>query len=286
VKVVLHIGAHKTGTSLIQKYFRDRACDFEPGRVRTVSRTDTNRLIGWGGGLQKHPHLLRRRLQADLRRRPDTLLVSHENALGPPFVEGRAGLYPDADELAGALADVVCGIDTRVVFYIRPVPEFVESYYLQTLHQGSALSFEDWFRRFDAPSLEWTPVVDALERHFGVEAVVIGDFEEIRRGQDEFLRRFIERAGIPSPTRVSYAALRNPSVSRTGMEVALAVNPYLENRAQRRAMRDFLQTHFSNATGERARPMPDDLRIELGDRTADEYRRLVARTPASLQGAT
>ena len=50
-KIVVHVGAHKTGTSLIQKYMRDKPEQLTPFGVRAVSRSDTNTLIGWGQAL-------------------------------------------------------------------------------------------------------------------------------------------------------------------------------------------------------------------------------------------
>jgi hypothetical protein len=280
--VILHIGAHKTGTSLVQKYFRDRAGDFVNSRVTAVSRSDTNRLIGWGEVLLEKPGRIRRRIEAEQRSEPDAIVISHENTLGRPFVDGRSAVYPDAAELSKALAAAVDGIDARAVFYVRPMADFVESYYLQTVHEGAWHSFEEWFETVDLEQLTWTPVIEAIEDAFGASNTVIGDFTEVKEGQEEFLRRFMVRTQVPLPPKVHYKPRRNASVSQVGLEIARSINPHLQTREQRSATRKFLQEHFSNATGERARPMPPDVRAEIERRTADEYAALAARSLESV----
>lgn len=59
--VVLHVGAHKTGTSLIQKYFRDRPEQLDPGAVTAIDRSEMKGLIGvWGHVVVDRPRVLRR----------------------------------------------------------------------------------------------------------------------------------------------------------------------------------------------------------------------------------
>lgn len=286
MSVVLHVGAHKTGTSLIQKYFRDRIEDFDPDALVAISRSDTNRLIGWGETVQKRPMRLRRRVEAEMRKGADVILVSHENALGQPMVAGKPGLYPDAPALANALAASLDGHDVAVVFYVRPVADFVESYYLQTIHEGAWHSFDDWFGSLDPSTLSWMPVVRGLEAAFGADRTLIGDFNEVKAGQNDFLERFMIRTGIRPPSTVHYKPRRNASISSVGLEIARNVNPHLETKDQRVATRKFLQAHFSNVAGERARPLPGDVRADLERRYGAEYQELADRSRSGVDSAS
>ena len=276
MRTILHVGAHKTGTSLIQKYFRDKLTMIGDSSIGYVSRSDTNRLIGWGQHLLENPDRLRSRLAEELRSH-EKVFVSHENTMGHPFVDGRPGLYPHTAELAKALAAIAEPFDAGIAFYVRPLADFVESFYLQTIQQGATHTFGEWWATIDAKQLWWTPVIEALDDAFGADRVIVGDFQEIAAGQNEFLRSFLVRCELPAPSMVNYRPIRNASISVRGLELALKINPYLENKDQRRAARDFLQAHFSNRTGERARPMPDDVRALLSAQNAPEYERLAAR---------
>jgi hypothetical protein len=288
MRTVLHLGAHKTGTSLIQKYFRDNPRLTAEVGIAYVPRGDMNHLVRWGTEAEKHPERLRDRLTNEAARAAEVILVSHENALGRPVVAGRDGLYPKALRFARALL-AICeqtpDLDPHIVYYVRPLEEFLESYFLQTVHQGRTHSFAEWFARFDPASLAWGPVIAALDETFGADRVSVGDFREIKQGQHQFLRNFIRRAGLPEPPEVAYIPIRNPSVSDRGLRMALDINPLLKDPKERKAVRGFLQRNFNNRRETRARPMPESVREQLRRSDEPDYQRLAARARVSLGGA-
>ena len=282
MRVVIHVGAHKTGTSLVQRYFSDQPRKTRARGIGLITRDDaSNRLVGWGDKVHDHPEDLRGRLEQEMARRPSVVFMSLENTLGRPFLTDRPGLYPDASRGAEGLAKACDGLDTQVVFYVRPIVDFLESYYLQTVQQGAWHSFQDWYETLTGPHF-WTPAVSALDQAFGADRVIMGDFAEIALGQNQFLRQFMTRAGLPQPPTVDYAAVRNRSISARGLEIALSINPHLRSASERRETRLFLQKHFSNQLEDRARPMPEDLRRSVQEQTAAEYEALAARAAAAL----
>jgi len=282
MRVVIHVGAHKTGTSLVQRYFSDQPQLTRARGIGLITRDDaSNRLVGWGDIVHERPEALRSRLEEEMAMRPSVVFMSLENTLGRPFLPDRPGLYPDASRGAEGLAKACNGLDTHVVFYVRPIVEFLESYYLQTVQQGAWHSFQDWYGTLSGPH-EWTPAVRALDDTFGADRVLVGDFGEIARGQNQFLQQFMTRAGLPQPPTVDYEAVRNRSLSARGLEIALSINPHLRSASERRETRLFLQKHFSNRLEDRARPMPADLRRSIQDQTAAELEALTARAAAGL----
>jgi hypothetical protein len=281
MRVVVHVGAHKTGTSLVQRYFNDEPEKTRARGISLITRQEANPLVGWGDKLHERPQALRGRLQQEMTKRPSVVLMSHENTLGRPFLPDRPGLYPDAAWCADGLQRACDGFDAYVVFYVRPIAEFLESYYLQTVQQGAWHSFQDWYGTLSGPH-SWTPAVRALDDAFGADRVLVGDFSEIAMGQNQFLRQFMTRAGIPQPPTVDYEPIRNPSLSARGLEIALGINSHLKSDRERRASRLFLQKHFANHLEERARPMPEDQRRSMHEQTAEEFEALAARATASL----
>jgi hypothetical protein len=281
MRVVIHVGAHKTGTSLVQKYFRDKPRITQALGIAQISRTDGDLLVDWGQYLHERPEALRSRLEEEAAKRPSVILFSHENTLGQPLLPDRPGLYPDASRNAKALAGICDGFDTYVVFYVRPMADFLESYYIQTVQEGLVHSFSDWYGSLTG-STRWTPVVEALEGAFGAERVIVGDFSEIAAGQNKFLRKFMTRTGIPRPPIVEYKPIRNASFSARGLEIALDINQYLHDDDEVMLVRRFLQEHFSNQKEGRARPMPEEVRRSITDQTAAEFERLAARAAAGL----
>ena len=92
-KIVLHFGAHKTGTSLLQKFMRDRPDEVTKSGIYAISRSETNTLIGWGNKFSKDPSKLTSRIDSLKKQGFKYIVVSHENALGRPFVKGGKSLY-------------------------------------------------------------------------------------------------------------------------------------------------------------------------------------------------
>lgn len=280
--VVLHLGAHKTGTSLIQRYMRDHKALMQKNRLDFTARSETNQFLGWG-----KPNFIRENIselidnaKASLKNGAKHFVVSHENALGRPFLAHKPGLYPDSNEAAAAMRDMLRGLNLRVIFYIRSQPDFVESYYLQTIHQGSYLTFKDWREDVSFDSLSWRPVIENLRSNFGESAVTIKNFgAEIKAGQNDFLRSFFEVfLGPVKPQsfgNFSYDEYKNPSIGRKGLEIALAANSKLSTRKERKAMRVFLQTHFSNIDYPRPHLLNEKEKKRLEARYAKENAELV-----------
>lgn len=274
--VAFHVGAHKTGTSVVQSYLRDNARRLRRHRLVYLHRTAMNGFVGWGEKLVADPGPLSRRLE-QIQRTPwfRAVIASHENTLGRPFVDGVPGLYPRAGEIIPALQRVLKPYRAKVFLSIRPQVEFVESYYLQLIHQGGRRPFQDWLADIDLDALSWRPTVAALTEAFGADQVEILDFRRLQRDQEAYVRDFFRRIDPRLSIDVHLPAVRNPSVSEKGLRLALAANPHLTSHAERRLMRVFLQEHFSNVDYPRPDLLTADQKSLLQERYADEYEELV-----------
>jgi hypothetical protein len=276
--VAFHVGAHKTGTSLIQKFMRSHQLQLLRHRVQYLSRSETDELVGWGAIVRDSPELL----ATDLRhrfRRPwvSTVIASHENTVGRPFVRRAAHLYPRAASRIDALARVLEPYEAKIVLSIRPQAGFLESYYLQTVHQGSHLPFRRWLKGVDLDALSWQPLVDQLVSAFGADRVEILDFERLKLGQESYLRDFFGLIDPALQLDTSYAPVRNASISEKGLRIALAANRHLDTDPERKAMRVFLQERFSNLDYPRPVLLTDAQRESVGRLYDGEYEQLVAR---------
>ncbi len=273
--VVYHLGAHKTASSLLQKFMRDNPDVLRGHRIAYLGRSEMNDCVGWGKRLLKRPEILEDRIAELLAdHRCDTLVTSHENTLGPPITEAGAHLYPRGPEIVEQLARVLGRWSSKVIVYIRPQDEFVESYYLQRIHQGAHVSFTAWLEQVDLSALSWAPVVDAIREHFGPQHVEVVDFGRIRQGQNAFIADFFRRIDPALEITPDYRPIRNASISDKGLRIALAANRHLRADWERKAMRTFLQRHFSNQTSPRPVLLTPDQRMQLRERYAAEYHQL------------
>ncbi|MGQ0625962.1 MAG: hypothetical protein ACT4PP_15110 [Sporichthyaceae bacterium] len=275
--VVWHPGAHKTGTTVFQKFLdRNTALLAEHG-VQRVPRKKLSDAIGWGDPVRADPGVLTN-LVAEYSIPGTRFLVgSMENMLGRPFLLDQPGLYPNAEKNIEALAGATDALRTKVVLSIRPQAEFLESYYLQSIHEGGYLSFEAWCAAIDLESVSWDPVIEALTRRLGQDNVAVVDFRRIRDGQPAFVGDMLAAVDPSLRLPVEFSEVHNRSLSAHGLQIALAVNPLLNNWPERRVMRRFLQANFSNLTGERPTLLSDEQRAALTARFAGEYEAALAR---------
>ena len=278
-QIVFHLGAHKTATSLIQKFLNNEEGFRADNQIRYIDRTDCDALIGWGDKIEKSPFELRRRLLREWSDGSEVfpVILSLENALGRPFSPA-SGLYPKANGNAERLSKVGKNLPVKVIFYLRPLETFVPSYYMQSINEGGVLTFHKWFKKnIDLSKLSWKPVVENIVDHFGAENVEIRDFREIDAGNKIFLSNFFAACGLKNFTVPDYKKLHNPSLSEQGLKIALLVNPLLENWAQRKSMRKFLQANFNNNNGGVPKLLTPELREVLAGIDAMEYESLLTR---------
>jgi hypothetical protein len=275
-QVVYHVGAHKTGTSLVQSYL---AQNRRPLRKQKVTYLTRPTLENWVRGLDGHsddPGALKRKLGEAFQRRPEGIVIaSFENTLGPPFSSKRPGLYPRAQERAEALREVLSEYSAKVLLGIRPQSGFVESYYIQLVQQGGYQTFADWFGELDLEQLSWRPVVDTLVSTFGRDAVEVIDFTTIRNGALAYLRGFLDRVDPDLWLEEAEAPRDNASLSDKGLRIALAANPHLTSKDERVAMRKFLQEEFPNTRYPRPVLLSEAERAKLDARYTADYEELV-----------
>lgn len=275
--VIAHLGAHKTATSLVQKYFKSKREYYEENGILALTRGSVSPFISWGDRITQEPQGLNNHLKSAATRTDcEYIFLSNENALGRPFTS-KPGLYPNHRPIIEAFPNAFEGFSTRIVYTIRPQWEYLESYYLQRVHQGYYLTFSQFLDDIDLTEISWLPLVDRLRSVFGAENVQVMDFSLIRKGQDVFLREFIRR-NISSEVipDLDYDETHNASISDRGLQMALRVNPLLK-QGETGVVRRFLQQHFSNRTEPRPVLLSDTLRSELIARYQGEYDFIINR---------
>jgi hypothetical protein len=272
-----HIGAHKTGTSVLQSYLRGNQEELAARRLLVITRPEMSALIGWGLTLVAKPERLAARI-AELRTSTefDALFGSYENLMGEVVQPDQTGLYPAAQANVTALANTVRDCRLKVILSIRPQHELLESAYLQTVHQGGYESFTEWLGRIDLDAISWAPIIEFLYDTLGRDNVTVIDFRTIADGQSAYIRQFLRAVDERFDGPVDFPAPKNRSISQKGLELALAANRHLLTDWQRRSMRRFLQKHFSNVDYPRPVLLSDGQRERLIERYGFEYDQLTA----------
>jgi hypothetical protein len=231
VKIVFHVGAHKTGSTLIQNALKSNI-----GLLRDA---------GWGYKPKAHwiqkmgqtpaDFYIQRRRERDLAKARDSLMrfldahdadnvvMSSEGTLASPdpsrphFLASPAnpGLYlVESDSVIDWYSEVFSGLDLTMVFYARRQDSFLDSLYLENLRQGRRVGKKSLLQLLDTDRLSWRPVLQRLKEEFNLE---VRCFESIRTaGSEAFVRDFFqvldESLGeqVEVPANIVNISLRDP----------------------------------------------------------------------------
>lgn len=273
-----HVGIHKTGTSTLQTYCFRHYEELLHNRLLVLDRNEMRDYTGWGATVAEKPQAMMARIK-QLRTSDgyDALFGSSENLLGKMFERRLPGLYPNAAANLSALARAIRHCRGRVIISIRPQHALLESYYLQTIHQGGFETFPRFLDRIDLDQLSFRPIIDAAHEAFGSENTVVIDFRTIKEGEDKYVQRFFAAVSPQFDVPVSVRHSKNRSISRKGLALALAINPNITSNTQREASRRFLQRYFSNVDYPRPVLLTPEQMGWLNDRYSAEYDEIVGR---------
>ncbi len=173
--ITIHCGLHKTGTSSIQLALRNSR------RLKRV-------IVPKPGNDQSD-----RAWRERLKQARNSRLLSDENLLGAPF-----DCYASAQSRISLMREALSDCEYRLVVYLRPQPDWLESVYLQGIQQGCLQSPKEfWSEMRKAPYLRWSTLLDVLERESGATGLIVRPYGD---GADS-VADFFETCSLPRQSR-------------------------------------------------------------------------------------
>jgi hypothetical protein len=277
--VAAHLATHRRTADVVQQWCDGRA-DRLSGAGVTV-RTSDRALRQAVPGLDWRSDRGRAQLREHLPATAATLFSSAA-LLGPAFRHTGGRLFADAgagvDAIALALretpARVHLSIDTHATTMVRSWTDAVRA--------GHAVTFDDFVASVVEPS--WVPLVERLARAVGSDRVVVHGAGHtgtatgcdrttgIARG---VLDTLLDDLAIEPDDDLRSLGTGRPWWTARQTEVALAMLPHLRSRADRTAMRTFVDEHVDRG-GEPVWPVPAVLTDDLAARDAADLARLDA----------
>lgn len=228
VRMIVHVGAHRTATSFVQGTLLKNAKKL--GGVGVGYRSI--------GGAAKPLRILRDsddeqdiRIAAEafcdrFRTSHPAALVSWEGLLGMPFVNGvlYGGRGPYLKMLQRA-AELISS-ELEIILTIRRQDDFINSWYAQIVKRGATITAEQYLAEIDFACLDWMPVLEDFRRIFNHVSII--PYEMSLENDIGYLQEFLNTAGIPvDATKLDLdQGKQNASDTAEALEIILFTNRY------------------------------------------------------------
>lgn len=239
MKLIAHIGAPKTATTHIQAILSANASRIEAAGYQYVGPRHIRKTDHWKRIFRYYRG--KARLEdieniGDPYRGHEKVLLSEESITHDLMPQRTSdGGFGRVEESANILEKL--GADEiHVVLAIRRQDHFLASTYAHFVHrQGLSLSPEHWFQRAVEPSkLSWQAVIEVLERRFGRDNLTIIPFDQARKDFPGYIAQVLAPTGIDPSDWTFRAGDSNPSLSRTGIDLARVINERAPTDPKRR----------------------------------------------------
>lgn len=252
--VWVHIGPHKTGTTLLQNQLLEN-----PEKLRPYSVGYDGESYWMGVRLASNSPLepaeltsLREKWQAQIQRRSESVVILSSEG----FIGSQSCPWTNSAAVARDLKAILDGFEVRIVFCKRRLHSLYESLYHQFIKEGGTLSIGDFLVAYPPEKFEWDKILAGYVDCFGSEAIRVIDFEKAMSDPGRYVEYAFGDFGVPLRFRVAEGHPENPSYNETGLRLALLCNPHLD-KDEKLKLRGFLQTHFCKQPGQRFSVLSD-----------------------------
>jgi hypothetical protein len=253
----IHIGAHKTGSSSLQ-------------RILAAERESLMAYSIWheSSAFDLAEHLANRsplpsgeldRLRAEFRERienrpEDVIIFSGEYFFGHPDV-----CYRNIHAVASDLKAITERYPIRLVACVRRQDEFIQSWYHQRVKMGACETFEDYKHTVGIEGLEWDRLLAVYEEFFGASNLRVLVMEQLKATGGNLLETYFGGFGHPFDIRVRPFPRYNQSYSEKALKLALQCYPHLD-LPDRKRLRNALSQAFPRQRGEKFTQFTEDER--------------------------
>lgn len=239
-RLVIHIGAHKTGSTLIQETLDMHSRDLVFQDIwfdRKFSYNLSLELMGKSplgqvllydvaNKLEKHHSVAQQ----------STIFWSSEGFFGD-FTHNYANLVAVAKDLQ----ELVQNYEVTLVAFVRRQDTFVESAFQQMVKQGQVSKFLEFQEKVDIQSFDWFRLISHYKQIFPKATLYVFPYEMILREQNAAIKTVLSILGASLDIPVTKAS--NPSLSDTGVKLAKWLR-YVPSDKIRHVLKKSLQRAF------------------------------------------
>ena len=196
----LHLGAHKTASTHIQRTLRSNAPLLDAQQIKVfgpdyLRRPGQNLFHLFGlfpaGDPPKTPP---RERFAQMAEGAERVIFTEENFWGGlrprPQDEGRR-IYPEAEERIARLIEAVGPVRLKLLFAVRDPIDYITSAYSQALVMDHIEPFEDFLARNSVERVDWLDLTRRIAALEGVFRIHVWRYEDYAEVQQRMFRRLL-----------------------------------------------------------------------------------------------
>lgn len=252
----IHIGTHKTGTSMIQEnlifnvnyHLKNQILNFlgiteDINTLMTQTEYNenlTNRII------EKFNSQIDSFSQLEYKK----YILSFEGLSG----DSNNG-YKNSKTVAKTLKEVTKKLhninDVKIIVYLRKQNDYIESLYNQMIKQGNSYTFKEFLSKYDKESFNWELLLNSFEEEFGFENIILKRYDkEYLPYSYSIIDDFYKILEIDDFEYIKEETI-NPGLSRDAVEILRLVNKELETTEEKKKLRYMLQSSAPKQKGEK-----------------------------------
>lgn len=234
--IYIHIGTHKTGSTMIQHGLRDTSqSNPEEGWIYSGTTATAKEIMR----AEQYDKTLVQRFNVEVQRMIQRAKSAHTVVLSSEALSGLPNDgYQNSNVVVSMLRDATNQYNVKIVIFLRRQDSFVESMYTQNIHEGRSLDFESFLERYSSPdALDYRRMLNDLSSCFGDQNLFVRSYHE--SSKTGLLADFGEIIGSKS-LGFSGQGEKNPSYSRPALEIAKICNRSLD-QSRKRQLRRALQ---------------------------------------------
>lgn len=235
--VFIHIGTHKTGSTAIQRSLQKNARLLRKHGYYFV--LDSKRFLvalksisnGDIDNLEKERKNFRKVIE---NTKCHSLILSSEG-----FSGSMLEAYSNISQIAKKLHYIIGDHNVKIIVYLRRQDQFIESAYIQTIHESKTWSFKEFCSGIGVHGFDWYEHLTHYAKFFGKENIIVRPYEKNQLKDGTVVSDFLSLIGIPFESiKPEATEWSNRSYSRSALEIARLCNGNLsiDHRGQLRVL--------------------------------------------------
>jgi len=240
--IFVHIGTHKTGTSITQKTLIENSDALRKEGVKYINLYNFSKATTIVE-LETKDALLVEELKAYVNSYIDDsynkYIICCEYLSGNPKL-----LYQNVLAVAELLHESLAEFEEKKIFVaLRKQEQFIQSIYTQYVHQAEDVPIETFLEKTKLEHIKWSRFIEKYESVFGTQNMICVPYDKQVLEKKNILNLFGEFSNVSFLKHINLETL-NHGYSKEAMVIAKECNSELSQEEQK-VLRQIMQKHLS-----------------------------------------